>query len=187
MNPATLDPERHRVWIVHRILQFGSWDDWRALFRLYEAAQIQDALGHRGLPEHIRRFWRAYFDAEDSPVCSHPAAEQHLEPLTPERAVHTCHVMATRGAREDFIHCYALLHSGWSLADILDAALAQAPQLNRAHLLRSLVYCDDAEQEPDPRLFRPWTWPEIRRTLEHHVQAYLRRTLPPPSPHGPRL
>jgi len=82
-------------------------------------------------------------------------------------------------------HLYALLHSGWSLTDILDAVAVQAPQLNRAQLLRSLVYFADAEQEPEPRVLRPWSWPEIRQTLERQVYAYLRRTLPP-GPHGTR-
>jgi hypothetical protein len=65
--------------------------------------------------------------------------------------------MATRGARKDLIHFYALLQSRWSLADILDAVLAQAPQLHRAHLLCSLTYSHDAEQEPEPLLLRPWS------------------------------
>jgi len=81
---------------------------------------------------------------------------------------------------------YALLQSGWSLTDILDAVAAQAPQLNRAHLLRSLVYFDDAEHDPEPLLLRPWSWLEIRQTIERHVYAYLRHTLPP-APHGPQL
>jgi len=284
VNPTTLDPERHRVWIIHRILQFGSWEDWQALFRLYEAAQIQKALGHRGLPEHIRQFWQAYFqEVEPSvyPQTLHPATAtlwqrfsaelcppsyvlgggtalalmlghrqsddldfmtmeaQDLAPIVQRihatdpsaeildrsrysihwriqgvkvsylwhqgvridpgptfqgiplasqatLAVLKCNAIASRGARKDFIDLYALLQSGWSLTNILDATLEQAPQLNRTHLLRSLAYFNDAEQEPDPRLFRPWTWPEIRHTLERQVQAYLRRTLPPPGPHGPR-
>ncbi|MCY0899175.1 MAG: nucleotidyl transferase AbiEii/AbiGii toxin family protein [Firmicutes bacterium] len=248
VNPATLDPERHRVWIIHRILQFGCWEDWQALFRLYEADQIQEALGHRGLPEHIRQFWQAYFDKEDPPMypqtlppataalwdrfgaglcpsgyvlCGGTAlalmlghrqsddldfmtAEaqdtapivQRIHALDPDAeildrhrysihwriqgvkvsylwqqgvridpgptfqniplasqttlAVLKCNAIANRGARKDFIDLYALFQSGWSLTDILDAAAVQAPQLNRAQLLRSLVYFDDAEHEPEP-------------------------------------
>ena len=187
VNPATLDPERHRVWIVHRILQFGSWDDWRALFRLYEAAQIQDALGHRGLPAHIRHFWQTYFHEEDPLHSIPPAARRQGASSVPEWAAHTCHAIANRGARKDFIDLYALLQSGWSLTDILDAVAVQAPPLNRAHLLRSLVDFTDAEHEPDPRLLRPWSWLEIRQTIERQVYAYLRHTLPPPGPRGPRL
>ncbi|MCY0879724.1 MAG: nucleotidyl transferase AbiEii/AbiGii toxin family protein [Firmicutes bacterium] len=285
VNPDTLDPERHRVWIVHRILQFGSWEDWQALFRLYGSATIQEAVGHRGLPEHLRRFWQAYFlvDEENPPMypqtllpatallwerfggglcppgyvlgggtalalmLGHRQSDdldfmtmdaqdpapivQRIHALDPDAeildrsrysvhwriqgvkvsylwqpgvridsgptfqeiplasqatlAVLKCNAIANRGARKDFIDLYALLQSGWSLADILEAVAAQAPQLNRAHLLRSLVYFDDAEQEPDPRLFRPWSWPEMRHTIEQHVYAYLRRTLPPSDPCAP--
>jgi hypothetical protein len=284
VNPATLDPERHRVWIVHRILQFGSWEDWRALFRLYEAAQIEDALEHRGLPAHIRHFWHAYFHEEDPPMypqtlrpatatlwnrlgadlcppgyvlygtalalmLGHRQSDdldfmtteapdlapivQRIHALDPEdeildRSCHSihwriqgvkvsylwqpgvridpgptfqniplasqatlavlkCNAIANRGARKDFIDLYALLQSGWSLTDILDAVAVQAPQLNRTHLLCSLVYFTDAEQEPEPRLLRSWSWPEIRQTIERQVYAYLRRMLPPPGPRGSRL
>jgi hypothetical protein len=285
VNPATLDPDHHRVWIIHRILQFGSWADWQALFRLYPADRIQDALGHRGLPEHIRRFWQAYFHEEDPlmyPQTLHPATAtlwdrfgaglcppgyvlcggtalalmlghrqsddldfmtmeaqdpasivQRIQALDPDAeildrsrhsihwriqgvkvsylwqpgvridpgptfqniplaslttlAVLKCNAIANRGARKDFVDLYALLHSGWALTDILDAVSAQAPQLNQAHLLRSLVYFDDAEQDPEPLLLRPWSWPEIRQAIERQVYVYLRRTLPPPNSRGPRL
>lgn len=70
---------------------------------------------------------------------------------------------------------------------MIDAVAVQAPQLNRAHLLRRLVYFDDAEQEPEPLLLRPWSWPEIRQAIERQVYAYLRRTLPPPGSRGPQL
>jgi hypothetical protein len=102
-------------------------------------------------------------------------------------AVLKCNAIANRGARKDFVDLYALLHSGWALTDILDAVSAQAPQLNQAHLLRSLVYFDDAEQDPEPLLLRPWSWPEIRQAIERQVYVYLRRTLPPPNSRGPRL
>lgn len=98
-----------------------------------------------------------------------------------------CCAIAHHGTRKDLIDLYGVLQSGWSLTDILDAVAVQAPQLNRAPLLRSLVYFADAEQEPDPRILRPWSWPEIRQTIERQVYAYLRRTLPPRSPRAPAL
>lgn len=79
VNPTTLDPHRHAVWIVQRILQFGQWNEWQSLFRLYDSATLQDALTHRGMPEHIRRFWHAYFQEEAPPM--YP---QTLHPATAE-------------------------------------------------------------------------------------------------------
>jgi hypothetical protein len=96
----------------------------------------------------------------------------------------TCHAVAHRGARKDFIDVVALLEAGWSLPQLLDAAQDHAPALDRGHLLRRLTDFADAEQEPDPVLFRPLPWETVRYTLERHVRAYLRQQLPPP---GPRL
>lgn len=98
-----------------------------------------------------------------------------------------CNAIANRGARKDFIDLYALLQDGWSLATILDTVADQAPQLHRSPLLRSLMYFEDAEREPDPRLYHPWTWPEISRTIERHVYSYLRHHLAPPPPNEPTL
>jgi hypothetical protein len=76
VDPATLDPTRHAAWIIARVLQFGRWDDWVALFRRYSADQIQAALSRRRVPAHLRRFWAA-FGAAGQPL--HPAV---LPPAT---------------------------------------------------------------------------------------------------------
>ncbi|POB11688.1 nucleotidyl transferase AbiEii/AbiGii toxin family protein [Sulfobacillus sp. hq2] len=285
VNPTTLDPQRHAAWIIARILQFGAWDEWIALFRLYPSATIQHALAQRGLPDHIRRFWEPYFQEETPsmyPQTLHPTTAkllervgaelcppdyllcggtalalmlghrqsevldfmtmqahnsdsivQHIYALDPNAeildrshySIHAriqgvnvsylwqqgiqldsgptfqdislaslrtlvvlkCNAIANRGARKDFIDLYALFQTGWSLSNVLEAVATQAPHLNRAHLLRSLTYFDDAEIQPEPLLLTPWTWPEIRRTIEHHVYTYLRHTLPPPDMPTPRL
>jgi hypothetical protein len=91
-----------------------------------------------------------------------------------------CNAIANRGARKDFIDVVALLEAGWSLPQLLNAAQDHAPTLDRGHLLRSLTYFADAEQEPDPVLFRPMPWDTVRYILERHVRTYLRQQLPPP-------
>ncbi len=78
VDVMTLNPSQHADWIVDRVLQFGQWDDWTAVFTLYPRQQIRNALRHRRVPHHIREFWQSYFEEEVNPVM-HP---QTLHPKT---------------------------------------------------------------------------------------------------------
>lgn len=277
VDGVALDRVQHADWIIDRVLQFGQWDDWMAVFSLYSVPQIQDALQHRRVPNHIREFWQAYFNEKVNAVM-HPEIlypntaalwQQHGAALCPEgyllaggtalalylghrrsddldfmtmnaqdpsrlmdylhqlgpivtlvdrseyslhvliegvklsyllqpsirlevgqildgiplaslstMATLKCHAIANRGSRKDFIDVYALIQKGWSLDQILDHAQDQAPQLNRAHVLRSLTYFMDVDAEPMPRVHRSWAWEEVRRTLAHAVHTYLQHHSP---------
>jgi hypothetical protein len=77
-----------------------------------------------------------------------------------------------RGGRKDFVDLYFFLASGGAL----DAALALVRRRfagidhNEYHLLKSLIYFEDAESEPMPRLLRRVSWPEIKRTIAAEVK-----------------
>lgn len=122
VNPTTLDPQRHAAWIIARILQFGTWDEWIALFRCYSAATIQHALAQRGMPDHIRRFWTPYFSPDDS----FPEAEPFPSLTTPtphplmDQAIQTCDRITHRGTRQDFLDLCALVLWGMSLTTIFE-------------------------------------------------------------------
>ena len=60
VDVRTLDPNRHAAWIIDRILQFGQWDEWMALFHLYDSRTIRDAVNHRRVLHHVRQFWQSY-------------------------------------------------------------------------------------------------------------------------------
>lgn len=96
-----------------------------------------------------------------------------------------CNAVANRGARKDFIDLYAFLQAGWDFHHILEMAKLHAPSLNIAHLLRSMVYFQDAEFDPMPKLYRTWQGSEIKQTLEHTVQLYLKEQLTPQTPIPP--
>lgn len=83
--------------------------------------------------------------------------------------------IAGRGMRKDFVDLYLLAKEGPGLAALFDAFDRRFADLkvDRAHLLRSLVYFEDAEREPMPRLRRPWRWEEIRSELEAQVRGLL--------------
>jgi hypothetical protein len=82
--------------------------------------------------------------------------------------------VAGRGAKKDFIDLYAYLEAGASFADLM--ALVQQryrnTDFNVMHLLRSLVYFDDAESEPMPKMLSKTGWPEIRVRLEREARDW---------------
>jgi hypothetical protein len=44
VNPATLDPEAHKHFIIERIAQRGLWADWQECLRLYGRETVKNVL-----------------------------------------------------------------------------------------------------------------------------------------------
>ncbi len=77
-----------------------------------------------------------------------------------------------RGSRKDFVDLYFFLRSGGAL-DTLMALLRRRfanIDYNEYHLLKSLVFFDDAEAEPMPRMLRRAAWSEIKKTITAEVR-----------------
>ena len=78
-----------------------------------------------------------------------------------------------RGSRKDFIDLYFYLRGADGLAGVL-AMLKQrfsGIDYNEYHLLKSLVYFDDAESEPPPRMIEKVPWSTIKETIVAAVTA----------------
>jgi hypothetical protein len=77
-----------------------------------------------------------------------------------------------RGSRRDFIDLYFYLQGGGDLEALL--ALSQRRfrdvDFNEYHLLKSLVYFEDAEAEPMPRMIRDVDWETIKGTISAEVR-----------------
>lgn len=73
--------------------------------------------------------------------------------------------IAQRGARKDFIDLYALFREGLSLADMLDWYQEKFGVRELGHVLYSLVYFDDAEAEPMPRMIWNADWRQVKETV----------------------
>ena len=78
-----------------------------------------------------------------------------------------------RGSRKDFVDLYFFLQAGGSLESLLDLARRRFERVdyNEYHLLKSLAYFADAEEEPMPRLLRKASWPAIRQRIIAEVQS----------------
>lgn len=64
VDRATVDWDAHADFLIARILAWGTWEEWQALFRLYSRTALQSALRHREMPPHIRAFWGWFWESE---------------------------------------------------------------------------------------------------------------------------
>ena len=79
-----------------------------------------------------------------------------------------------RGSRKDFVDLYFYLKTGGTLAGTF-AVLRErfaGVDYNEYHLLKSLVYFDDAEAEPMPRMIRDVSWDVIKEAFVSEVKAF---------------
>lgn len=77
-----------------------------------------------------------------------------------------------RGSRKDFVDLFFYLRGGGSLEGIFELARRRfsGVDYNAYHLLRSLVFFEDAETEPMPRMIRRVAWSEIKRAITAEVR-----------------
>jgi len=77
-----------------------------------------------------------------------------------------------RGSRKDFVDLHFLIRNGVSLDQAFEYLRRRFTRVdyNEYHLLKSLVYFDDAETEPMPRMLSDVSWEEIRETIRAEVR-----------------
>lgn len=76
-----------------------------------------------------------------------------------------------RGAKKDFIDFYFLLQR-LNLTELLAAYSEKYGEgvSSHYHLFKSLVYFDDAEHEPMPRMIQSVEWPDVKRFMVQTVK-----------------
>lgn len=79
--------------------------------------------------------------------------------------------IAGRGSRKDFVDLHFFIRSGGSLEAVFRwiHRRFKGIDFNEYHLLRSLVFFEDAESEPMPRMLRRASWADIKRTMVAEV------------------
>ncbi len=78
--------------------------------------------------------------------------------------------IANRGAKKDFFDIHALLDH-FSAHQLLQFFENKYSQLNSFTVLKSLVYFDDADPEPDPISLRNASWTDIKQDLLKHMHS----------------
>lgn len=79
--------------------------------------------------------------------------------------------ISSRGSKKDFIDLYFLLNH-YSLSDLFHSLEKKykAIDYNHIHILKSLEYFDEAEQQPMPRMVIPLQWTEVKKRMLAEVR-----------------
>ncbi len=78
--------------------------------------------------------------------------------------------ITNRGSKKDFIDLAFLLET-FTLSEMLALYAAKYPQGSEYLVLRSLVYFDDAEDDPLPVMLKPLGWDEAKARICEAVRA----------------
>ena len=82
--------------------------------------------------------------------------------------------IASRGSRKDFTDLWLIVGSGLSLAECLSAFQGKFATRDLGHVVRSLVYFDDADAEPPLDLILDVSWETIKDDLRRTLQETVR-------------
>ena len=77
-----------------------------------------------------------------------------------------------RGSRKDFVDLFFLIRQGVSVGSIFMLIRRRFKEIdyNEYHLMKSLVYFEDAASEPMPELIRTVTWEEVQDAIIQEVR-----------------
>ena len=77
-----------------------------------------------------------------------------------------------RGSRKDFVDLYFILRAGGSLESVFEMVRRRFKGIdfNEYHLLKALVFFEDAETEPMPKMLRRAAWSEVKKAIIAEVR-----------------
>ena len=85
--------------------------------------------------------------------------------------------ISQRGSKKDFVDLYAVIRWKYSVAEICDIFRKRfgKSDINFYHVLKSLAFFEDAEEEPMPRMKAPdkmWDWDTIKSFFLSNIQLF---------------
>ncbi|HSL17483.1 MAG TPA: nucleotidyl transferase AbiEii/AbiGii toxin family protein [Methylomirabilota bacterium] len=83
--------------------------------------------------------------------------------------------IASRGSRKDFVDLFVILRGGPTLAEYLSWLPRKygEERVNTYHVLKSLTWFEDAEDEPMPRMLEPFDWDECKAFFVREAHAIV--------------
>lgn len=90
----------------------------------------------------------------------------------PDIAAMKINAIAGRGSRRDFVDLYFIIQSTVSLTESLNLYNQKYRNLaqNRIHIEKSLIYFEDADEEPMPEMLKQVDWEEIKKFFFKEVR-----------------
>ncbi len=80
--------------------------------------------------------------------------------------------IARRGVKKDFWDVVELLNH-YSLSQMVEFFKAKYPKHDIFHVVRSLVYFEDAEAQKDPDPLKEVTWEQVKIRMREEVNSYI--------------
>jgi hypothetical protein len=70
VEPSGLDVEKHKKYIVERVLEYGATSDIGGLLELYSQAEMIDIIRtSRRISKKTAYFWKSYFNIKEPILC----------------------------------------------------------------------------------------------------------------------
>jgi len=80
--------------------------------------------------------------------------------------------VSSRGVKKDFIDLFFICQKTISLGELLKLfeKKYKSVDYNMIHILKSLIYFEDAEKDPMPKMIIPISWKEVKSFLEKETR-----------------
>lgn len=157
---AALDRRAHQRYIIERLLEVGDLPAVRWLLASYASPDIIDVITHtRSLSPRSATLWALYFNLNPTEV---PCIQKSWRKLN-------------SSPKSDTDDIHALTQRGNSLQAMVSwfEKKYQGLQYNLAHLIKSLVYFQDAENDPMPVMLQPADWSQVKGFFQREVRTLL--------------
>lgn len=107
------------------------------------------------------------------PMISSPLEEDGIRLLAVEDIIPMkLSAIANRGAKKDFFDIAVLLES-YPLPEMLSLFQQKFPKISTFHVVKSLTYFDDAEEEADPIMLIQVSWDQVKGRIERAVEKLM--------------
>lgn len=97
----------------------------------------------------------------------------------PDLAAMKLDAISSRGKKRDFIDLYQICQDAFSIEQAIQHFEQKYVGVNYSmvHLLKSLTYFEDAEDDPLPQMLAPLEWADVRHFFEAEVRRLMRHLL----------
>lgn len=87
-------------------------------------------------------------------------------------AVMKINAISSRGTKRDFIDLYSIIKKGYPFAKLMKMFEVKFSGLhyNRLHIIKSLVYFKDAENEVMPEMIEPLDWRQVKKFFLQEIK-----------------
>jgi len=87
--------------------------------------------------------------------------------------------VSQRGRKRDFFDLYWCANNLESLEEIIKRLPAQYPSVahDYHHILKSMVYFEDAESDPEPEIFFNANWKEVKRFFMKEIPIIAKNVI----------